>query len=440
MTGQIGVALSGGGHRASLFGLGALLYLTDAGKNKDVTSIASVSGGSLTNGFIAQNLSFSQTSPEQLRSVATGLTTRVARTGTLWAGAETKLYVALLAVVGIACLAIPFVPSPIWLRVLLFLGLLWAFASLAGARGQVCGRAFARTLFGATLLRDIDTNIDHVFCATDLHAGEHVYFSGRFVCAYRFGWGEPSDLPLHSVVQASASLPGAFPPRWLPTSSHDFVDPQDPDAANAEVMVLVDGGVYDNMGDQWGSGVRRRNERWKSHFPALHEPDELIVVNSSAGLGWTSQSKLRMPLLGELLALLRDKDVLYDNGTSVRRRELVAAFDLAARENRSPRGVLVHIAQSPFTVVDAFKESQQWPDRAQRARGVLEVLGDSREEWKAVARRTSSVKTTLSALKDRPSVELLRHAYVLAMVNCHVILGYPLLSVPDDDYFKSLLN
>jgi hypothetical protein len=46
----IGVALSGGGHRAALFALGVLWYPADAGKNRSVTSIASVSGGSLTNG------------------------------------------------------------------------------------------------------------------------------------------------------------------------------------------------------------------------------------------------------------------------------------------------------------------------------------------------------------------------------------------------------
>lgn len=38
-----------GGHR-TLFALGALQYLADAGKNIDVSSIASVSGGSLTSG------------------------------------------------------------------------------------------------------------------------------------------------------------------------------------------------------------------------------------------------------------------------------------------------------------------------------------------------------------------------------------------------------
>ena len=43
---SLAVAMSGGGHRATLFVLGALMYLVDAGANKYVTSIASVSGGS----------------------------------------------------------------------------------------------------------------------------------------------------------------------------------------------------------------------------------------------------------------------------------------------------------------------------------------------------------------------------------------------------------
>ena len=49
---HIGVALSGGGHRASLFGLGALLYLADAGKGPERSTVSSISGGSITNGYI----------------------------------------------------------------------------------------------------------------------------------------------------------------------------------------------------------------------------------------------------------------------------------------------------------------------------------------------------------------------------------------------------
>jgi hypothetical protein len=47
---HVAVALSGGGHRASLFGLGVLLALVDLGLNRLVTQVVSVSGGSITNG------------------------------------------------------------------------------------------------------------------------------------------------------------------------------------------------------------------------------------------------------------------------------------------------------------------------------------------------------------------------------------------------------
>ena len=50
---RVGVAISGGGHRAALFGLGSLMYLADAEKSREVVSIASASGGSITNGYVA---------------------------------------------------------------------------------------------------------------------------------------------------------------------------------------------------------------------------------------------------------------------------------------------------------------------------------------------------------------------------------------------------
>src|SRR4051794_19857362 len=57
-TAPIGVALSGGGVRASLFSLGALLFLVDSGLSRRVREIASVSGGSITNAFVAQHCHF----------------------------------------------------------------------------------------------------------------------------------------------------------------------------------------------------------------------------------------------------------------------------------------------------------------------------------------------------------------------------------------------
>ncbi len=52
-TTKIGIALSGGGCRAAIFGLGVLLYLADIGVNRQISAISSVSGGSILNGFVA---------------------------------------------------------------------------------------------------------------------------------------------------------------------------------------------------------------------------------------------------------------------------------------------------------------------------------------------------------------------------------------------------
>ena len=90
---SLAVSLSGGGHRATLFVLGALMYLADAKGNAHVTSIASVSGRSLTNGFVDQTLNFRETDGSEFRErVAIPLATQIAKSGTLFAPLFTKVY------------------------------------------------------------------------------------------------------------------------------------------------------------------------------------------------------------------------------------------------------------------------------------------------------------------------------------------------------------
>jgi predicted acylesterase/phospholipase RssA len=444
---KISVSLSGGGHRAALFSLGALLYLAEAGKNGEVGSIASVSGGSLTNGHLAQTLDFTAASPAEVGAWASQLAKRFASRGTLFAAPITWLYLALLgAVILLAVLGVWWLPVPLRARVpLFFVGLLLVGLVLQ-MRGLVVGRAFARTLYSPagrpTRLEGIHQAVDHVICATELHGGEHMYFSGGFVCAYRFGFGRPGGLPLHVAVQASAAYPGGMPARWLRTSRHAFQQPAKEAAARTRFLTLVDGGVYDNMGDQWAQGLAARKRRWAGLADRLHEPDELVVVNASAGMRFGSTASLALPLVGEFTTLLRDKSVLYDVGTSVRRQALIARFQLAEQKNQGLRGALVHIPQSPFATADAFVSDRDHLERAARARAALERLGynkATRQEWQAIADQNSRVATVLSSLGDQVAARLLRHGYVLAMVNLHVILGYPLLELPAHDRFEGML-
>src|ERR1700756_1461001 len=53
---SIGLALSGGGFRATLFHLGAIRRLHELAILPKLTTISSVSGGSILNGFLASRL------------------------------------------------------------------------------------------------------------------------------------------------------------------------------------------------------------------------------------------------------------------------------------------------------------------------------------------------------------------------------------------------
>jgi hypothetical protein len=195
-------------------------------------------------------------------------------------------------------------------------------------------------------------------------------------------------------------------------------------------MALVDGGVYDNMADQWGSGVARRNRRWASLEPGLREPDELVVVNSSAPMRFGSVWRLRIPLLGEAFTFRRDVNVLYDNTTTPRRRLLHTAFVQAMRSGRGFTGSLVQVSQDPFDLPSSFAPGGAEDPAAERARSVLAALGDTRDEWAAITEANSDVKTTLSRIPSPVAARLARHGYVLAMANLHVVLDYPLLPIP----------
>jgi len=50
---KVGLGLSGGGYRATLFNLGALMRLNEFGLMGKIQRITSVSGGSITSGYLA---------------------------------------------------------------------------------------------------------------------------------------------------------------------------------------------------------------------------------------------------------------------------------------------------------------------------------------------------------------------------------------------------
>src|SRR5438270_1133524 len=70
---RIGLALSGGGFRASLYHLGLVRFLRDAGVLPQVTHITSVSGGSIIAAHLALNWGRYNGDPEEFDAAAAEL-------------------------------------------------------------------------------------------------------------------------------------------------------------------------------------------------------------------------------------------------------------------------------------------------------------------------------------------------------------------------------
>ena len=195
---------------------------------------------------------------------------------------------------------------------------------------------------------------------------------------------------------------------------------------------MTNGGVYDNMGEQWARGFVDRIERCRNLSRGRVPPNQLVVVNASARIPWIPFRKRLMPLVGELAALIRVNNIMYINTTNVCRQAIVDSFNPADPTAASALpSVLVQIAQSPFAVAKGFANGTT--SVAERAKGVLKFLtnGPTSDEWKKIARENSAVATSLSKLGTEVSARLIYQGYVVTMCNLHVLFGTDFPLVPE---------
>jgi predicted acylesterase/phospholipase RssA len=447
---DVGVALSGGGHRATVFGLGALLALRDAGVHERIVSISSVSGGSIANGAVMVGPDFGTAPPDKVDAHIAAVVDRVAKRGVLQGGAPaTRWYLRLLVLSGLAAvlgLVVAILAGLAgWPKAILIAGTIVFVAGLLGA-WLLFGQRSARTekgidteLLGGTSTtladqRARDLSIHHVICTTEVQGGVEFFFSNRMVYGWNFsGSTAPCRLPLSTPVQASACVPGAFRTRRIPldvlgVTCVDRSRRRSGPTVNVDDVVLQDGGVYDNMADEWEYNFRGRVKVFSELGKVQPTPARsLVIVNASAG--WSALRPLtsRGPKF-EIDSLMRANNVQYDVSTSHRRRALFQRFS-AHQAERELDGVFVQIADSPYTLARSWLPTDgHEPDAAGRraldAIAFLDAYGIAEDEWDAVAARSAAVPTTLKPLGTAASAELLEHGYVLTLVNAHVLLGF----------------
>jgi len=214
----IGLALSGGGYRATLFHAGALLRLNELGILPRLDSVSSVSGGSITAGILAMNwrhLTF------DAKGVATNFTEQLLLPCMKAANRTLDVRVTLSGF-------LPFVSA-----------------------GNRLAELYDRHIFDGLLLRDIADRPRFVFNATNLQTGGLFRFTKRYLADWRALLVNHRQVKLSEAVAASSAFPPVLSPLRLDLSEEQVSTPAGARFADPRLHrrpVLVDGGVYDNLG------------------------------------------------------------------------------------------------------------------------------------------------------------------------------------------------
>lgn len=214
----VGLCLSGGGYRATLFHAGAIIRLNELKVLPRLDRISSVSGGSIASGILGMNwhrLDFDET------GFATNLGEAFVRP-CLEATART-----LDIRVSIAGF-LPFVSA-----------------------GNRLAALYDKYIFHDFKLADLPEHPVFIFNATNLQTSGLIRFSRNRIADWRALLCEGHKVKLSTAVAASSAFPPVLAPLRLDLSDETVTTPPGARFDDPELRtrpVLVDGGVYDNLG------------------------------------------------------------------------------------------------------------------------------------------------------------------------------------------------
>ena len=291
----MGLALSGGGYRATLFGLGSLWRLNDAGLLGRLDRITGVSGGAILLGALAHGWRQLQFSGGRAGNFAEVVAAPVRRL------CATTIDIA----AGVAGALVPFKTA-----------------------GDFLADRYRSALFGETPLHALPAAADgtptFIFYATNLQTGRSFRFRQDYIADYLLGVSRSTEVALATAVAASSAFPPLFSPVVLKTDpalwSEGSAVPE-LDALRRRI-VLADGGIYDNMG-----------------LEALAGRLDIVLV-SDAGAPFEVE---RSPHEDHVLQLGRVRDILIDQTRALRKRWLVTEFK-AGRQQGAYWGIGTRMA------------------------------------------------------------------------------------------------
>ena len=273
---RLGLALSGGGFRATLYHLGVVRYLKDAGQLQNVTDIASVSGGSILAAHLVLNWDrycgeddrFAEAAAAIVRFVKYDVRNHIVRR----------------------------LPMQLPLRILAKLSRRHTRSLTPNA---ILEHYYRKFLYGERCLYELpERPMLHILTTNVSNGGLSVFNrNGLFiqqrqsagVSAFRHVPGQLASLP--RVVGASSAFPGFFPPVEITAADLGVRQGQYP------TEWFTDGGVYDNL------SIRAFS--WLMHQDAKF--DQVLV--SDAGKPFQILSEGALGVFGQSV---RATDILWD--------------------------------------------------------------------------------------------------------------------------------
>lgn len=326
---DVGLALSGGGFRASLFSLVALWRLNELGWLPKLSMVTSVSGGSITAGVLGhrwKKLKFEKNVVSNFRELVADPVQNFCKLSIdVAAGLE---------------------------------GLVSIFDSIPDR----IAIKYSEELFGRATLQDLPDEKEgprFVFYATSLQTGASVRMSRKYLADYHIGQIDSPKVPLSVVVGASSAFPPVLSPVILKTKPNDWkklsgADLYD-DRSYREKLVLTDGGVYDNM------GLEAIWDRCKT----------VLVSDAGAPLGATPD-----PQSAWTNQLMRVLDIVTEQTRALRKRTLVGSFERNEKKG-TYWGVTTHI--NDYGLEDALVRDSAITASFQNVRTRLNPFSDEEQ-------------------------------------------------------------
>jgi NTE family protein len=185
---------------------------------------------------------------------------------------------------------------------------------LPGSISEKIASAYRVHLFGDATLQDLPDKPRFVFNATNVQSGALWRFEKSYMGDYRVGLVDKPIVPLATAVTASSAFPPVLSPCKLDIPPGQCKAVNGVDLNNAPYttsVVLSDGGVYDNL------GLETAWKRYRTIF--VSDAGGKMVPEPDPHEDWLRQS-------------IRILDVIDNQVRSLRKRQLIEAYQLGTRE------------------------------------------------------------------------------------------------------------